>query len=279
MAVYDVRLQREKMNIGWSEVAEDYQNITVPFLAQYIPALLEAAELKPDMNVLDVGSGTGLAALAAAEKISPDGRVLATDLSDSMLDILRKIISERNVENIDIYHMPAEELDVESLTFDRVISNFGLIFFQEPHKALEEMCRVLKDDGKIAVSTWAAQERCLVLGLMDRIMKDTIKEFLNPMAPSIFDFGTEEILHNALVEAGFKSVKVHSEIHTARYKKAEDYWEKLYRTGPDLRDIVANLPDENLKLLKSRIFKEVEKYRDGEKIVLPSEALIATGIK
>jgi ubiquinone/menaquinone biosynthesis C-methylase UbiE len=279
MAVYDVRFQRGRMTAGWNEIAEDYQQITVPFLNQYIPKLIETADIQSNHNVLDVGAGTGLAALAVSDLIKPDGRILATDLSDDMLEILRRTIEEKKIENIDVYHMPAEELDIESLTFDRVISNFGLSFFQEQHKALEEMCRVLKDEGRVAVSTWASQERGLVLGLMDDILKNTVKEFLNPVAPSIFEFGSEKTLHNALVEAGFKSVKVISEIHSARYKKAEDYWEKLYRTGPELREIVSNLPDKDLKILRARVIEEVEKYREGEKIILPSEALIATGIK
>ncbi|UCH90017.1 MAG: methyltransferase domain-containing protein [Thermoplasmata archaeon] len=279
MNPYEPELYRERICLGWDEVAEDYQVITLPFLEQYLQKLLEVSELNSNMNVLDVGTGTGLAALKAAEKIKPDGRVLAIDFSENMLNITRTIIDSLEITNIDVYRMPAEVLDIESEMFDRVICNFGLSFFSEPQKALAEMHRVLKENGRLTLSTWAKQDRCLVLGLMDKMLKNCVPALKESEVPSIFAFGTKKSLGSVLKDVGFKNIKVVSEIHSARYKQAGDYWEKLYRTGPELRDILSNLKPVQVKKIKKRVLEEVEKYREGDKIILPSEALIATGIK
>jgi ubiquinone/menaquinone biosynthesis C-methylase UbiE len=279
MALYEPELHREKLCLGWDEVAEDYQTITAPFLAQYLPKLLELADLKPDMLVLDVGTGTGLAAIQASERIKPEGRVLATDFSEQMLNVARSLVEEQNITNIDVYKMTAEELDIESKSFDRVICNFGLSFFQEPEKALAEMYRVLKENGRLTLTTWAKEDKCLVLGLMDHILKDCVPELKKTYAPSIFKFGTKKALKTALEDAGFRDVDIITEMHTARYDKAEDYWLKLYQTNPELRNTISVLTAEEVQKVKDKVCKEAEKYRVGERIILPSEALIATGLK
>lgn len=279
MSTYDPGLHRKQMCIGWNEVAKDYKTITVPFLAQYVPRLIEFADLQPGQMVLDVGTGTGLAAIEAAPLVSPNGRVLATDLSDKMISIARKQIDKQGIINIDVHAMPAEKLESETETFDRVISNFGLSFFQEPQKALAEMNRVLKKGGKLTLSTWTVQKRCLVLGIMDSVLKNCFPSLGESKAPSIFDFGTEALLKKALEEAGFDDVRIITELQSARYKKAEDYWNKLYKTGPELRAALSTLKPEQVEYIKVRVVEEVEKYRKGDKIILPSEALIATAIK
>jgi ubiquinone/menaquinone biosynthesis C-methylase UbiE len=217
--------------------------------------------------------------MAAAERIKPGGRVLAIDFSENMLALTRTIIDSNEIVNIDIYTMPAEELDIDSKSFDRVICNFGLTFFSDPKKALDEMNRVLKDNGRVTLSTWAKQDKCLVLGLMDTILKDCLPALKKSKTPSVFDLGTIKSLQNAMTEAGFREVMVEEELHSARYLKAEDYWEKLYRTGPELRKILSDLSTKQIDLIRNKILEGVEKYRKGDKIILPSVALIGTGLK
>lgn len=279
MREIDPLLYREHICTKWDEIAEDYNVITTPFLELYLPKLIDLADLGPNMNVLDIGTGTGIAAFAASEAIKPDGRVLATDFSEHMLNLTRKNIEARSISNIDVFGMPAEELDIESEIFDRVICNFGLGFFADPGKALDEMYRVLKNNGMLTLSTWAKCDKCLVLGIIYSIMKDCTTDSAEEDLESVFAFGTPELLKNSLESAGFQNVKISEETHSARYKKAEDYWEKLIRTGPELQDIFKELSNKQKKTVKKRVIAEVEKYRDGEKIILPSKALYATGTK
>ena len=197
----------------------------------------------------------------------------------SLLSHARALIDENKLTNIDIYAMTAEDLDIHSETFDRVICNFSLPFFQDRKKALDEMYRVLKPDGKAAISIWAVREKCLVLGIMDNIVKETVSDLENLIKPSIFDLGTEDAISTALEDTGFSTFEIHHETHTARYKRADDYWDKLYRTGPDLRETLSEFSEEKVAQIRERVLAEVEKYRQGDKIILPSEALIVTAVK
>lgn len=96
-----------------------------PFAADRLAALL-----KPNRGsrVLDVATGTGMAAIALAQMIAPQGRVQGIDISDKMLDKAQVNIDKAGLSNIDLHAMDAERLDFRSNYFDAASCAFGLFF-------------------------------------------------------------------------------------------------------------------------------------------------------
>lgn len=114
------------------------------------PKLVRFARVKPGAQVLDVGCGTGVVALAAARA---GAVVTGSDLTPPLLARAR--------ENATLARLPVEwrEADVEALpfadgSFDVVLSQFGHMFAPRPEVAVREMLRVLKPGGTVAFSTW-----------------------------------------------------------------------------------------------------------------------------
>jgi ubiquinone/menaquinone biosynthesis C-methylase UbiE len=115
----------------------------------FSPALLDAARIATGHRVLDVATGTGAAARAAAELVGPTGEIIAGDISSTMLDV-----AIRNPENsaIKFVLLDGLALPFPDRRFDRVVCQLGLAFFEDPGRALAEIKRVLMLGGGTAVA-------------------------------------------------------------------------------------------------------------------------------
>jgi SAM-dependent methyltransferase len=134
-------IQRE----GWALFAP-LEAVTTPTAAE----LVKHAHIRPGQFVLDVGCGTGVAALTAARA---GARVRALDLSPTLIERGRQHATLAGVE-IDFTEGDVEAMPYADSTFDVVISQFGHMFAPRPEVAISEMLRVLKPGGTIAFSTW-----------------------------------------------------------------------------------------------------------------------------
>lgn len=123
--------------------------------SRFVPALFgpwgrrvcELADVGPGHQVLDVACGTGALALAAAERIGAEGRVVGLDPNPEMLAVAR-----RKSSRVEWHDGRAEEIPFRDGSFDRVVSQFGFMFFEDPARALRQMARVLRTGGRLVVA-------------------------------------------------------------------------------------------------------------------------------
>jgi SAM-dependent methyltransferase len=101
--------------------------------------------------VLDVACGTGIVARTAADRVGPTGRVTGLDLNPGML-----AVAQRLRPDLEWHQGDAENLPFADGSFDRVMCQFGLMFFPDRVAALREMGRVVAGDGLIAVAVWGS---------------------------------------------------------------------------------------------------------------------------
>lgn len=134
-------VQRE----GWSTFTP-VEIMTVRPAAQ----LVKFAGVKAGDKVLDVACGTGVVALAAAER---GAKVSGLDLTPALIERARKNAAIAG-SDIDFVEGDAEALPYPDGSFDLVLSQFGHMFAPRPQIAVGEMLRVLKRGGRIAFSTW-----------------------------------------------------------------------------------------------------------------------------
>ena len=108
------------------------------------------ADIKPGHQVLDIAGGTGDLAMAFAKKVGPTGRVVHTDINESMLRTGRDRLVDAGVV-LPTLVCDAEKLPFPDASFDRVSVAFGLRNMTRKDMALREMCRVLRPGGKLLV--------------------------------------------------------------------------------------------------------------------------------
>ena len=158
--------------------AEVYDELLLPaHFNQWAPRVAELAGLRPGMRVLDVACGTGVLSLVAADLVKPDGSVVGLDLNPGMLDV-----GMRKAPHIDWQEAPAEAIPFADATFDSVVSQFGLMFFQDKVLGIREMLRVLRPAGTLAIAVWDSLENvngyAALTRLLSRLFGDSAAESL-----------------------------------------------------------------------------------------------------
>lgn len=134
--------------------AQAYEALFVPALFhQWAAPVASAAGIRLGSQVLDVGCGTGVLTREAARRAGPTGSVTGLDLAPGMLEVAR-----RQLPTVTWVQGSADHLPFADATFDQVVSQFALMFFPERERALQEMQRVLRPGGVLAVAVWDTLE-------------------------------------------------------------------------------------------------------------------------
>jgi len=193
--------------------ADVYEAFFVPSLfAEWAPRVAEAARIGPGDEVLDVACGTGVLAREVAQRVGATGRVVGLDVNPVMLAVAR-----RQAPEIAWHEGRAEALPFASGDFDAVVSQFGLMFFEDRAAALGEMWRVLRSRGRLAVAVWDALERspgyAALAELLDELFGSDVARALH--AP--FALGDPSALGDLLEQAGIARARISTTEGTARF--------------------------------------------------------------
>ena len=103
-------LQRRIQRYGWDKAVSDYEPYWKRQLEPAQNRLLDMAGLRSGERVLDVACGTGLVSLRAAAQVGPEGHVMATDISDKMVQRARELAAQQHLDHITFERMDAEAL-------------------------------------------------------------------------------------------------------------------------------------------------------------------------
>ena len=180
--------------------AQVYDEFFVPALfQQWGGVIADMARVAPGQRVLDVACGTGVLACAAAERVGRDGAVTGLDPNDEMLAVARG-----KSARIEWRNGRAESLPFADASFDRVASQFGLMFFEDKAAGLREMMRVLRPGGRLAVAVCDALDHspgyAVLAELLQRLFGATVADAFR--AP--FALGERKQLRSLCEQAGIQ---------------------------------------------------------------------------
>ncbi|MCB0168080.1 MAG: methyltransferase domain-containing protein [Anaerolineae bacterium] len=255
-----------------TSAAEVYDAFFVPALfGEWGSRVAEAAAIQPGQRVLDVACGTGVLARAAAERVGPAGEVVGLDINEGMLAVARK-----KAPHITWQHGPAEALPFEDNSFDVVVSQFALMFFEDRQAALKEMMRVLRPGGRLAVAVWDSLDNtpayATITAMLKRLFGDEAANAL--YAP--FNLGDTATLQALFAEAGIPQGHITTIEGTGRFETI-DAWMTTEIKGWTLADIIDDEQFEQLLIEAKKVLQPF--VTSGGSVVFSSPAHIVTAVK
>jgi len=156
------------------------------------------ASLLPGQTVLDLGSGGGIDCFLAAQKVGSTGYVIGVDMTPQMVDRARANKAKLNVENVDFRLGEIENLPVAHAAVDVVISNCVINLSPDKPRVFQEIFRVLKPGGKLAVSDIVTD------GELPQVIKISLDAWAGCVAGAV----DVRLYTHIMVDAGFTNVKV-----------------------------------------------------------------------
>jgi SAM-dependent methyltransferase len=273
-------LQRE----SWTGVAPGWKKHDAYFTRSAAAAsekMLDAAGVGPGTRVLDVATGVGEPALAAARRVGPAGFVLGTDFVEPMLAFAREKAAAAGLRNVEFRCVDGEALDEPTASFDAVTIRWGIMFMPDALACLRSAHQALAAGGRIAVACWAGPERnpwaslpAAILMRLAGIPKPP------PGAPGVFAYADPRRLEGALVEAGFEDVAVEPvDLPMIDFDTFDEYWTWARELVGPFASMLAKLTPEQQAAAAAEVKAEVAKLSPGGRTVLRGTTWVASGRK
>jgi ubiquinone/menaquinone biosynthesis C-methylase UbiE len=256
------------------EAARGYENLFVPALFdQWTKHLIDGAGIREGSHVLDVACGTGVLARNALSRTGAGGRVVGVDPAPGML------VAAKDIEpNIDWILCGAEALELDDETFDCVISQFGMMFFQDRQKSAEEIFRVLKPGGSLAIAVWNSIEQNPAYADIVSVLQEQVGTAAADALRLPYSLGKAQEVTAVLDISGFTGITVETKVEFARFPSSRHMVEAELRGWLPLFDIF--LSDAEIKNVLVESDRTLSKYANSSgEAIFPTSAHVITAQK
>jgi ubiquinone/menaquinone biosynthesis C-methylase UbiE len=258
--------------------AENYDHYLGPILfepyAKYLASQIDATNVK---TALEIACGTGRVTRHIRKALPDSVKLQATDISHDMLNV-----AKRELSNNDIHFSVEDALNLSFTdnSFDLVICQFGLMFFPDKKKGLDEIIRVLKPGGKLMLFTW---DDTLNMPLFKLLVYDLVVPHFRDEENTTrffipFSLHDPSLLEGLMNNSGFKNIKVNKIALKSGPHLINNIVKGLFSEHPLGKQIMAKAPEEFEPIAK-KFKKGILATYDTARPVIDLSAFLTIGEK
>ena len=261
---------------GWAKWEEAFS----VGLSGATDTLIDMADIRPGTRVLDLACGAGSQTLHAAIRVGPDGMIVASDISATMLEYVRRKAAQAGLENIETLECAADELDETQPPFDAAISRLGLMLFPSPRTALAAVRRLLKPGARFAalVFTTPAHNRFMAEP-MSILLRHAGKSPPGPGQPGIFALGSGGTLENLMKDSDLVDVKTTIMRAPLTLPRRSDALEMMREAFGAYRAVLAELSDAAKSAAWDDVFECLKQFETSRGFNTEFEFMIGSGAR
>lgn len=269
-----VKLMDQEVPQELLEAGRGYEDLFVPALFEpWTKHLIDGAAIREGSRVLDVACGTGVLARGALARTGATGHVVGADPAPGMLAVAKEI-----EPGIDWVLCGAEALDVDDESFDCVVSQFGMMFFQDRQKSADEMFRAMKPGGSLAIAVWRTVDHNPAYADIISVLEEQVGTAAADALRLPYSLGEAGKVTAVLDGSGFADITVEAKTESATFPSSRQMVEAELRGWLPLFDIFLN--EDDIENVLTASDKTLGKYAGSSgEAVFPSAAHVFTARK
>lgn len=138
--------------------------------------LIKLLDIKPGMTVADIGAGSGRISFLIADKVGPEGKVLAIDIQDEMLELIENRATAKKIKQMVPVKGEVKKTGVEPGTVDLIVMVDVYHEFSYPHEMVSDLSRILKPGGRIAWVEYRLEDPKVPIKLVHKMTEEQVKK-------------------------------------------------------------------------------------------------------
>ena len=258
---------------AWGENVSYVEHVKRPVT----DALLMDLSLVPGNAVLEVGAGAGGFARILAERVAPDGCVIASDVAEGMVEVMRGLLAGH--PGIEVRTCDAAATGLPDGAVDAVVARMSLMFSPEPARAVSEAHRVLAGGGRYAAATWAGPLENMWMASvgMAAAMNGAVAG-VDPTAPGgPFSLNEPKQLLELLEGAGFDDIDIRDIELEVTFPDTDAHFEHVSSLAGPLAVALAAAPDDVRAAVRRSAADAVGRFQGPDGLVFPALARVVWG--
>ena len=243
---------------------------------------IQELNLTGEKKILDIGCGCGATTLEIAKAVT-QGEVIGVDISEPMLERATQTASDMALTNISYQVKDVQVDEMPNNYFDIAFSRFGVMFFEDPFEAFNNINHSLKDDGQLSFVCWQHAS----LNPWQSLSIQVIKEFLDlpappPKSPGPFAFEDKSYIEEILNASGFRDIEIkdnQEDIVMFSGKSIREACEDYLTINPVVTEMLKNSPSELREEILEALIGKFSNYHKDDGLLFPSATWIVTAKK
>ena len=270
----DPRVFRRVQRYGWDAATDAYDRGWVPLLERLTETCVERAALRPGERVLDLATGTGVGAFAAARAVGAAGSVTGIDVSEKMVALASVRAANAGLTNVGFQRQDMEATGAADGAFDVITCAFGLMFAAERAAAFAEIARITASGGRVSVAVWGRRAACGFAEVFPIVDAHVASE----VCPLFFALGVPGALTASFARAGLVDVVEESVPVTLSWASADEACAAMLEGGA-VAMAWSRFSAQTRAVVRAAYLASLEPFRRGERYDVAVEVMFATARK
>lgn len=270
----DPRVFRRVQRYGWDAATDAYDRGWVPVLERLTESCVARAAPRPGERVLDLATGTGVGAFAAARAVGTAGTVTGLDVSEKMIALAARRAASGEGGNVAFHRRDLEVTGAPDAAFDAVTCAFGLMFAADRGAAFAELARVVAPGGRVSICVWGRRAACGFAEVFPIVDAHVASE----VCPLFFSLGVPGAPTAYLRRAGFDDVVEESVPVTLSWGSADEACAAMLEGGA-VALAWNRFSGETRAIVRAAYLTSLEPFRHGDRYDVAAEVMFATARK